>query len=219
MLAILPVILAYLVGAIPFALVVSRLAGIGDIRKLGSGNIGATNVWRVAGFKTALWVFIGDIGKGVLAVLVGRWYVENFSDTFVSADLFLVVCAAAVILGHVFPVYLRFKGGKGVNTALGAILALLPIETLISFGIFALVLLLFRYVSLGSISGAIGFCVVIMLEKFVLAVDLDNVYVYLAVLVAVLIVFTHRDNISRLVKGTENRFSFSSGRSQGGSHG
>ena len=94
MLAVLPVILAYLVGAIPFALVVGRLAGIGDIRKLGSGNIGATNVWRVAGFKTALWVFIGDIGKGVLAVLVGRWYVENFSLTFVSADLFLVVCAA-----------------------------------------------------------------------------------------------------------------------------
>jgi glycerol-3-phosphate acyltransferase PlsY len=212
------ILAAYLVGAIPFALIVSRLAGVGDIRKLGSGNPGATNVWRVAGFKVAVWVFIGDIGKGALVVLAARDLTGRLALSAVSGDLLLVACAAAVIIGHIFPVYLYFRGGKGVNTALGAITALLPVETLISLGVFVIVVLVFRYVSLGSILGAASFCVVIMTEKFVLDGRLAMVYVYLSVFVPAVIILSHRQNISRLIRGTEPRFSLSSRTESGGSH-
>ncbi|UCG62621.1 MAG: glycerol-3-phosphate 1-O-acyltransferase PlsY [Candidatus Zixiibacteriota bacterium] len=205
--AVLAIALTYLLGAVPFGLIISRLAGVGDIRKLGSGNIGATNVWRVAGFKIAVWVFVADIGKGALAVLMARYFVP---EPGLRPDHLYVICAAAAVLGHVFPVYLGFRGGKGVNTALGAIVALLPVETLIGLGVFAVTVLLFRYVSLGSILGAISFCVVVVIEKFALKSPLETIYVYLSILVAVLIVFTHRQNIKRLSNGTENRFSFSS---------
>ncbi len=209
---VLLIAVAYLLGAVPFGLLIGRLAGVGDIRKLGSGNIGATNVWRVAGFKIAIWVFLADIGKGALAVLLARFFAP---DAALRPEHLYVICAAAAVMGHVFPVYLRFKGGKGVNTALGAIVALLPVETLISFGVFVATVLLFRYVSLGSIMGAIAFCVVILVEKFALGSPMEMIYVYLSVLIVLLIVFTHRQNIKRLVSGTENRFSFSAGKTKG----
>ncbi|UCD64399.1 MAG: glycerol-3-phosphate 1-O-acyltransferase PlsY [Candidatus Zixiibacteriota bacterium] len=204
------VIAAYLLGSVPFALVVSRLFGVGDIRKAGSGNLGATNVWRVAGFKAALWVFIGDIGKGVAAVLLGRYCLAAYGSWMLPAELLPVVCGAAAVAGHVFPVYLGFRGGKGVNTALGAMLVLLPVETLISFGVFVLVVLLFRYVSLGSVTAALSFFVVVAVERFVLKTEIAAFYVYLAAAVALLIVVTHRQNIRRLLSGTESRFSLSS---------
>jgi glycerol-3-phosphate acyltransferase PlsY len=212
------ILAAYLVGAIPFALIVGRVAGIGDIRKLGSGNPGATNVWRVAGFKVAVWVFIGDIGKGALVVLAAEDLIERLALSAISGDLLLVACAAAVMVGHVFPIYLYFRGGKGVNTALGAITALLPVETLVSFGVFVAVLLVFRYVSLGSILGAVSFCVVIMIERFVLGRDLAMVYVYLSIFVPVVIIVSHRQNISRLLTGSEPRFSLSSRSERGSDH-
>ncbi len=204
------ILAAYLIGAIPFALVVCGIFGVGDIRKQGSGNIGATNVWRVAGFKVAVWVFIGDIGKGVVAVLLARYVASAYDVSLMSVDLFVVCCALAAILGHMFPVYLRFKGGKGVNTALGAVVTMLPLEALISLGIFLLVVLAFRYVSLGSITGALTLLVVILIEKFVMHIQVAPVYIYLAAALAVLILVAHRQNIARLAAGTENRFSFSS---------
>ncbi len=216
MLDFIPIIGAYLVGAIPFGVIITRLAGIDDIRQLGSGNIGATNVWRAAGFKIAVWVFIGDIGKGALAVLGAKYYAENFTLTVLSPDLFFVICAALAVLGHIFPVYLGFKGGKGVNTALGAMLVLLPIEILISFGIFIIVVLIFRYISLGSILGAIGMLAVILLEKYYYHKDIADVYLYLGIVLTLTIIITHHQNISRLISGTENRFSFSSKTGKGG---
>ena len=126
MLAVIAVLIAYLLGAIPFGMIVARLYGAGDIRTLGSGNIGATNVWRVAGAKAAVWVYLGDIAKGTAAVLVGRYVAQHFQPTMLPIDTFLVLCALTAVLGHVFPVYLGFKGGKGVNTALGTMLVLLP---------------------------------------------------------------------------------------------
>jgi len=210
MLILVPVLIAYLLGAVPFALVVCKIAGVGDIRRIGSGNIGATNVWRAAGFRVAIWVFVGDIGKGALAVLIARYYVAAGNIMPISADLLWVTCALAAILGHVFPVYLKFRGGKGVNTALGAFLVLLPAESLIAFGVFLLMLFSFRYVSLGSIIGSIAFFTATMLEKYVLEKPIDVIYIYLSAALAGLIVITHRDNIRRLLAGTENRFSFSS---------
>lgn len=215
MLVALPVLLAYLLGAIPFALVVSRLAGVGDIRRIGSGNVGATNVWRAAGFKVAVWVFVGDIGKGALAVLVARYFATEIETLPVSTDLLFIACALAAIIGHVFPVYLGFKGGKGVNTALGAFAILMPLQTLTALGVFLIMVLTFRYISLGSIVGAFAFFCATMVERFVLERPIEMIYVYLSAALVVLIVLTHRDNISRLLAGTENRFSFSS---RGGKH-
>jgi glycerol-3-phosphate acyltransferase PlsY len=204
------VVAAYLIGAIEFALIVCRIFRVGDIRKKGSGNIGATNVWRVAGFKVAVWVFVGDIGKGAVAVLLARFVAATYGVSPMSVDLFVVSCALAAILGHMFPVYHRFKGGKGVNTALGAVATMLPIEALISFGVFVVVVLAFRYVSLGSIIGAFTLLVVVLIEKFAMQIQVASVYIYLAAALAALILVAHRQNISRLAAGTENRFSFSS---------
>lgn len=213
--AILLIVAAYLLGSIPFGLIVSHLAGVDDIRKLGSGNIGAANVWRVAGFKTAIWVFIGDIGKGALAVVLARYFATG-NAAAIRIDHLLVICALAAVLGHVFPVFLKFRGGKGVNTALGAIAALLLIETLIAFAVFVVMVMLFRYVSLGSIVGVITLCVVVMAERFVIKSNIDVIYVYLSLVMTLLILFTHRQNIKRLIGGTENRFSFSARREPGG---
>jgi len=206
----LPVLIAYLLGAVPFALLVCKIAGVGDIRQIGSGNIGATNVWRAAGFRVAVWVFIGDIGKGALAVIIARFYVDAAGAMPIAADVLLVACALAAVIGHVFPIYLRFKGGKGVNTALGAFLILLPVESLIAFGVFLLVVLMFRYVSLGSICGAVAFFAAIMAERHIFDKPVDVIYVYLSAVLVVLIVITHRGNLARLLAGKESRFSFSS---------
>jgi glycerol-3-phosphate acyltransferase PlsY len=107
------ILLAYLLGGIPFGLFIARAYGIKDIRNHGSGNIGATNVLRAAGPKAAIWVYILDIGKGIVAVLIAR----IVDQAFLPRDTFLVITALAAVFGHVFPVYLAFKGGKGVNTA------------------------------------------------------------------------------------------------------
>lgn len=210
MLFIIPIILAYLIGAIPFGLIIARLSGIEDIRKHGSGNIGATNVWRLAGFKVAIWVFVGDIGKGVIAVLLARYYIANYQLTTLGPDMFLVICAVMAVLGHIFPVYLGFKGGKGVNTALGTMATLLPYETLISFGVFILVLLVFKYVSLGSILGTLALLVSVLVEKYLMHQNVAPIYIILCAILVLLIVITHRSNISRLIAGNENRFSLKS---------
>ena len=209
MLTIVIIIFAYLIGSVPFGSIVTGLAGFPDIRKTGSGNIGATNVWRVCGFKTAIWVFVGDIGKGVLAVLLARYFVSHYELAFFTRDVFLVVCALSAVIGHVFPIYLRFKGGKGVNTALGTMATLLPWETLISFVVFVIVVFLSRYVSLGSIIAAISLFIAVAVEKYCLHHNIAMIYFYLSLILAILIIITHRKNIGRLVTGKENRFSFS----------
>jgi len=201
----LPILIAYLLGGIPFGLLIPRLFGVADIRQHGSGNIGATNATRVLGFRRAIWVYLGDIAKGVAAVLIARYSVGRFGVDGLSVDLFLVLCALAAVLGHLFPIYLRFKGGKGVNTALGTMLALLPIEALIAFGVFAVVVLTTRYVSLGSMLGVAAFCTVICIEKFALGRDIAMVYVGVSALLVLLIVVAHRQNIARLISGSENR--------------
>ncbi len=208
--AVIAIIVCYFIGAIPFGLIIARLYGVADIRSRGSGNIGATNVGRVIGAKAAVWVYLGDIGKGVAAVLLGRLFAATFEPGFLSHDVFLVACAVAAVLGHVFPVYIRFKGGKGVNTGLGVMITLLPYETLLAFGIFVLVVLLARYVSLGSVLAGIGLFAIISVEKHVLARPVADIYFYLTLALALLIIITHRQNISRLLTGKENRLSFHS---------
>jgi len=209
MLISLTILMAYLVGAIPFGIIISRLFGIKDIRNEGSGNIGAANVWRIVGFKAAVWVFIADIGKGAVAILMATAAYNNFDLSFYSLDLFLAICGAAVVIGHIFPVFLKFKGGKGANTTLGVAAALLPIHSLICVAVFVTVLIVTKYVSLGSIIGAAVLSLSLIFEKLVLGHNVSNVYLVMTSILTVLVIFAHRQNISRIISGNEKVFSFS----------
>ncbi|MEW5995222.1 MAG: glycerol-3-phosphate 1-O-acyltransferase PlsY [Candidatus Zixiibacteriota bacterium] len=213
----LPIAIAYILGSIPFGLIVSRIYGVRDLRAHGSGNIGATNVWRVIGAKAAAWVYLGDIGKGALAVLLAQWLAHHFRISNISVHLLLVLAALAAVVGHLWPLFARFRGGKGVNTALGAMFVLLPLETLAGCIIFSVVVAASRFMSLGSLAGTVGFFLIVALERYLAAIEIPEVYVYLAAALVVLIVVAHRRNIQRLIAGKERKFSFSSKSREAGS--
>ena len=186
------IIAAYLLGSIPVGLVLARLKGQ-DPRKVGSGNIGATNVMRAAGKTLGIITLLGDILKGLiptgLAILYGL------------SPVFVVAIGLAAFLGHLFPVYLRFKGGKGVATALGVFLALEPVAIPILLVVFIAVLLLWRYVSLGSLVGTA------LMPVLLLLFGAPAEYVLGSLIVGVFIYWKHRENIRRIMAGTESRFS------------
>ncbi len=191
----------YLLGSIPFGFIAARLNGI-DIREHGSKNIGATNVWRVCGRKYGLPVFILDAVKGVGTVLLARWLAVQWPA---DAALAAITGAICCVLGHSFPVWLNFKGGKGVATSLGVLLAMLPCEALAAFGVWLAVFFLSRYVSLASIAAAVA------LPSFAIVAQLLGwgrgwPYAGFAVVAGVLVVVRHKGNIQRLRAGTESRF-------------
>lgn len=188
----LAVVGGYLLGSIPFGMIATRLGGAGDIRKVGSGNIGATNVLRTGRKDLAAITLIGDAGKGAVAVLVARW---------LTGDVAAVVALAggAAFFGHLFPVWLKFKGGKGVATFYGVLLAAAwPVGVLAGLTWIAMAVV-FRYSSLAALTAAAA------APLFALATDQPQPLVWLAVIMAVLIYFRHRENIGRLLKGHEPR--------------
>jgi len=209
-------ILAYLLGAIPFGLIVGRLKGI-DIRAHGSGNIGATNVWRVLGKKWGLFTFALDFGKGLAAVLLAEWMARHWQVTIalphdherveVLDDLSTAGIAAAIacILGHNFPVWLRFKGGKGVATSLGVVGGLMPVACVIVFVIWGVIVKITRYVSLGSLIAAVALPLSVIVLLF-LGWMRGWANFYFAVAAALMVIIRHRSNIQRLLNGTESRF-------------
>lgn len=199
---------AYLLGTIPFGLLVPKLFGVADIRKHGSGNIGATNVWRTLGFKVAIWVFIGDIGKGVLAVLLASMLAATWSNLLIPIESLLVIAGVAAILGHIFPFYLHFKGGKGVNTALGVMITLLPIYALIAMLVFLGMLGIFRYVSLASMVAGVSLFASVLCGRYLFNQAVPLLYIIVAFFVAGVVIYAHRANITRLLQGTEYRVSF-----------
>ena len=185
------VAVSYLAGAIPFAHLTARLVGGIDVRRAGSGNVGATNVLRVAGAPLAVLVLALDVGKGAAAVLASRALgVDEGGQT---------AAGAAAVVGHVWPVWLRFRGGKGVAAATGVFAVLAPAATAMAGAVFVLVVSLSRYVSLGSMVAAAG------LPVLALAAGASSVTVATAAGVAVLVVVRHRANLSRLRSGTERR--------------
>ena len=196
----------YVLGSIPFALIITRLFGVADIRAVGSGNIGATNAWRAAGPAAGILVSVGDIGKGVLAVLLALLMPESALG---YANLKLIAGIAAV-LGHVFPIFLGFRGGKGVNTALGVMIMILPVETLIALAGFILTVAISRYISLGSVLAAIFFFLAVLASFLFRLHFVPTLYLIVACLVMLLIMITHRTNIARLLSGSENKFSLHS---------
>jgi len=202
----------YILGSIPFALIISRLFGIRDIREVGSGNIGATNAWRAAGPAAGIMVTVGDIGKGVLAVFIASLMPESALG---AANLKLIAGIAAVV-GHVFPVFLLFRGGKGVNTALGVMIMILPIETLIALLGFILIVVISRYISLGSVLAAVIFFTSVLMAYILKLEDIPVLYLIVSGILMLLIIITHRTNIKRLLSGRENRFSFHSRKNREG---
>jgi glycerol-3-phosphate acyltransferase PlsY len=202
-------LIAYLLGSIPFGYLLVRTFRGQDIRLTGSGNIGATNVARSGAKGLGIATLVLDALKGVLAVWLAYQLARskyNLCGDFrehacVPALRLMCVAALFAVLGHVFPVWLRFKGGKGVATALGVFCILFPKAVLISLAIFILVVAVTRYVSLGSILGAIAFPVA---AYFLQAPD--AVSLAITSLIALIVVSKHHQNISRLLKGTENRF-------------
>jgi glycerol-3-phosphate acyltransferase PlsY len=186
----LTVLLGYLAGSVPFAFLLARRAGV-DVRVAGSGNVGAANVFRTAGAGHAALVLILDIAKGALAVALA-------SSATASVPVTAAAGAAAVV-GHVYPIWLRFHGGKGVAVAAGVFAMLAPAATLTAVSVFLVLVSLTRYVSLGSVAATLA------LPPAVWLTGAPSAIVVTAAGVALLIVFRHRSNIGRLCAGTERR--------------
>lgn len=183
---------AYLMGSIPFGYIFTRIFRKVDIRRYGSGNIGATNVLRLMGWRAALPVFLLDAGKGAAAVLLAR---------ACSGETIIVLAAAlAVLLGHCFPLFLKFKGGKGAATGVGLLIPISATVCAVAVLLAVIVIALTRYVSLGSIAGAFSVPFLFLLFGF------DPLYVIFGAAMALLVILRHRENIGRLISGTEARF-------------
>jgi len=198
------IILSYFVGSFPTAIIAGKIVLKDDIRKYGSKNAGATNVFRIMGWKPALIVLLIDIGKGAAAVLFISKIGMN-SGT-VDADIIRILSGMAAICGHIWTVFAGFKGGKGVGTAFGALLALTPLPSLIAFGVWLLIVLLIRIVSLGSIAAGLTIPAVLLIQKYIIHKHVSTPLMILGFVLGVLILITHRTNIKRLIKGTENKF-------------
>jgi glycerol-3-phosphate acyltransferase PlsY len=203
------IFLSYLAGSIPTSIIMSKLTRGIDIRDHGSGNAGATNVIRVLGWKIGIVVIIVDVGKGVLAtLLISKLRIDPVP---ISHNLVQIIAGLSAVLGHIWTIFAGFKGGKGVGTAAGMLFSLYPVAGIICLVIFAIVLLGGRYVSLASMTAAISLPIVILILNKFFNYSISNELLYFAIFMAHLIVFTHRSNIKRLIKGEENRikkFSF-----------
>lgn len=195
------VLVAYLLGSIPSSVWIGKIFYGIDVREHGSGNAGTTNTIRILGYKAGIPVFIIDALKGWLAVFLTK-IIFGYFPSMEMPEYMPIVSAVAVVLGHIFPVFAGFRGGKGVATLLGVGFGLIPIPALIALAIFMVVLFSFGYVSLASITAAVTLPVVTYF--FVMP---DNIFLLLlTIAVAVFVPITHRQNIKRLMNGTENKF-------------
>lgn len=197
-------LLAYLLGSIPFGHLIVKLKTGKDVRQSGSGATGATNVLRTAGKTLGILTFALDIVKGVVAVLLARWLTGVG-----GGDTTWIVAGAAIlaILGHIFPVWLGFKAGKGVATGLGVFLAIAPVAALCSFALFILIVVKTRYISLGSIVGSVVMIPLIWFwHGWVWPSPFLTQMLVAITIVAAVIVFKHHENLQRLMSGTENKF-------------
>ncbi len=194
---LLTVIIGYLLGSISTGVVLSRIATGKDIRSEGSGNIGTTNMLRVLGRKLALFTFIGDMLKGIIAVIIGK--------LIVGGELGGVLGVAGALLGHTYPVFFGFKGGKGIATGFGSLLFVFPIQAASAFTLFLILTFLTHYVSVGSIAAALA------LPTFVLMTRFDQPLLWgITFACGLFVVFNHRGNIKRLLSHSERKLDFNS---------
>jgi glycerol-3-phosphate acyltransferase PlsY len=188
------IIFSFFIGAIPFGHIISRLAAGVDISRRGSGNIGAANVAREIGIRWGVITLILDILKGFIPLMICMKIPVQYHN------IFLTLLSLALILGHIYSPFLRFKGGKGVSTGFGIFLALSPVPAVISFCIFLITVYLFNYISLGSIAGACFMPVILAL------MDRPAHFIVIALLTALLILVAHSENIIRIITGAERRW-------------
>lgn len=209
------VVLSYILGSLPTAVVFSKWKHGFDIRTKGSGNAGGTNVFRVLGWKSGILVMAIDFSKGFIAtVLIARlfwdptlpFYNRTPFDDFTIIQL---ICGGAAIIGHIWTAFAGFRGGKGIATGAGMLLGLTPVEFGISAAVFFIVFMAYKYVSLGSISAAVAFPATLFVRFNIFG---DEIHSYKTLIifslgVALLLIYSHRSNIKRLIEGTENRIS------------
>lgn len=187
----------YLLGSIPFGVIITRAAGAGDVRNIGSGNIGATNVLRTGRKDLALATLLLDAGKGAAVLLIARWLFDN--------DVAAVIAGGAAFLGHLFPIWLGFKGGKGVATFFGLIIAAAWPLGLMAGATWLIVAFALRYSSLAALIASAVTPLYALLPLAVLGLPAPAPVLFLSVFTAVLIWIRHHENIGRLLKGTESR--------------
>jgi len=192
---------SYILGSIPTSYIFGiTLKGV-DLRKHGSGNVGATNALRVLGTGIGIVTLILDIAKGFLAVFIGRLIVPEISD------LMLILIGMAAISGHIFTIFLKFKGGKGVATSAGVFIALTPLATLITFVVFIMVVWISKYVSLGSLVGALTLFIIELILNINNSFEHYQILIFVGV-ICLFIFVRHKANIGRIINGNENKISF-----------
>ena len=183
----------YLAGSVPTGVILAKLFTTKDIRQEGSGNIGATNVYRVLGARLGVLTLVGDVLKGAIPVFLAR--------TLLGDDLWIAAVALSTFLGHLYPLFLKFRGGKGVATALGIFMVIAPLVVACAAGVFVLVAVIWRYVSLASLAASA------LMPLFLGIAGYSSVYVGLGLIVGCLIFYRHGDNIKRLREGVEKKIS------------
>lgn len=196
-------VFAYLLGSLSGSLLIGRLRGI-DVRKSGSGNAGGTNALRVAGWRFALGVVVIDVGKGVLAALLGLSSIVGILDVPFEPITVAVACSFAAIIGHCWPVFFGFRGGKGAGTAVGAVLVLAPMLAGLMFAIWLVIVVSTRFIGLATVLAALSFPLFVLLAGHFGQAQPDAIFTF-SIAVAGLIVFTHRSNLRRLWRGQEPR--------------
>ena len=207
------VLLSYIIGSMPTSIMLSKWGHGFDIRTKGSGNAGGTNVFRVLGWKSGVFVMAVDMGKGVLVTaLISRLFWDPtlpfYNKTpFDDFTIIQMICGGAAIVGHIWTVFAGFKGGKGIATGAGMLLGLVPTEFAISIGVFFLVFWVYKYVSLGSIAAAVAFPLSLFVRHNVFGDEIQSykTLIVFSLSVAILLVYSHRQNIKRLIEGTEKK--------------
>jgi glycerol-3-phosphate acyltransferase PlsY len=209
------VLLSYIVGSIPTSIMLSKWKHGFDIRTKGSGNAGGTNVFRVLGWKSGLFVMVFDAMKGmIVTTIVARLFWDPtlpfYNRTpFDDFTIIQMICGGAAIVGHIWTIFAGFKGGKGIACGAGVLIGIAPTEFAVSIGVFLAVFFAWRYVSLGSIAAAIAFPVSLLVRHNILYDEIHSykTLIFFSIGVAVLLIYSHRKNIRRLLEGTENRVS------------
>jgi acyl phosphate:glycerol-3-phosphate acyltransferase len=207
------IVQSYLIGSIPTALIISKRVFGFDIRTKGSGNMGSTNAFRVLGWKWGLAVQLIDVLKGLVAVLLVAYFFDSempFRNhtPFEDETVVRLIAGLSAVLGHIFSAFAGFRGGKGVNTSLGMLIAVAPVDVTVAVAIFLVLLLTSGYVSLGSIIAAMSVPGSMALRYNVLGVEIEGYHtlIYFSIALAGLVIYAHRGNVRRLLAGTENRF-------------
>lgn len=206
------ILASYVVGSLPTAVIVSKMFFGFDIRTKGSGNMGSTNAFRVLGWKWGLAVQVLDIAKGIFAVL---FIATHFGDPITANNALItdvkilqIITGIAAVCGHIWSLFVNFKGGKGVNTAAGMMIGLVPVDFGVALLLFVVAVMMSGYISLGSIIAAVAIPASLLIRSNILQVSIPGygTMIYFALAIMILVIYTHRTNIKRLLKGSENKF-------------